>query len=396
MKRIAYAMEVFALLLAALPVRVLRTLGWRPRRVAIIGWWGSETVGDVAILGQLLQECRDAAPRIPLSLVSFNTEITGRTLRELGGPAVALVPVGVVSAWAIAASRCLVIGGGPLMESPSMFAWAWSARLARLAGAKVLCYANGIGPVRSARAACAVTSLVRSATHIVLRDDASRAWLEAHDPTLRPTISFDPAFHFVRNRAGRLVPQRRRQLALALRAPPPAYLGDLDAGRATNAFIECVAASLNALMRNHDVTLVGIVMHDGTGDSNDHALYVELRRHLEKPELLAVRGGHHTVEDAISDLSESAGALTVRFHAMILALATGTPFVAVDYARPHGKISAAAAAVGRDRDVISWDDLRSDDLAIRLETLLRAVPAEVPDLEQERLRRVRVLGEALC
>lgn len=395
MKGVAYAVEICVLAVLAPVARTLRLLGWRFSGVAILGWWGSETVGDVAILGQLLDECRQVAPNARLTVISFDTAITRRTLAALEAPDVALAAVGVRSGWAMATSQRVIVGGGPLMESPSMVVWAWSARLARIAGAGILCYANGIGPVRTERTARAIVALTRASTHVVLRDDASRAWLAERDAAVHAIVAFDPAFDFVRGRVGALGPKRRMQLALALRTPPPSYLGDLDAGSATDAFLDLIAESLNALARTHAVPLVGVVMHDGTGHSDDHAMYARLRARLVHPELLTVRPGHHTLDDAIRDIGESRAALTVRFHAMILALASGTPFIAVDYARPEGKVSRAAAMVGHEGDVVTWDALRSAGLTSRLQSLIDGEPAAVPNLEAARQRRVDVLREAL-
>lgn len=395
MKRVAYAIEICLLAVLAPIARTLRLLGGRFRGVAIMGWWGSETVGDVAILGQLLDECREVVPDAPLTVISFDTAITRRTLADLKASQVELAAVGIRSAWAMASSRCVIVGGGPLMESPSMPVWAWSARLARIAGARTLCYANGIGPVRTERTARAITAMARASMRLVLRDEASRAWLAARDPTVHAVVAFDPAFDFVRSRMGAAAPKRRMQLALALRTPPPSYLGEIDSGHATEAFLDIVAEALNTLARTHAVPLIGVVMHDGEGDSDDHAVYARLRPRLARPELLTVQAGRHTLDDAIRTIAQSRAAFTVRFHGMILALATGTPFIAVDYARPEGKVSGATAMVGREENVVLWDALRSQELAHRLQTLLDGNPAAVPDLESARQRRLGALRETL-
>jgi polysaccharide pyruvyl transferase WcaK-like protein len=394
-KKLAYAIEFLSLLLLTPFAGLLQLLGRNRRGVAILGWWGSETVGDVAILGQLLGECREIAPDAPLTVVSFDTAITTRTLAELKVSDVTLIPVGIRSGWGIATSRCVIIGGGPLMESPSMVVWAWNARLARIAGARAICYANGIGPVRTERRARAITALARASTYMVLRDEASREWLVTRDSTVPVTVSFDPAFDYVRSRIGGARSDRRKQLALALRMPPPSYLGDVHAGRATEVFLDIVAESLNAVTRTYALPLVGVVMHDGTGDSDDHAVYARLREKLARPDLLKVAAGRQTVEEVVREIAESSAALTVRFHAMIFAMAVGTPFVAVDYARPEGKVSNAAAMVGRERDVITWDALRSEELTSRLQAALKSGTVPVPDLEAARRRRVDALRQAL-
>jgi hypothetical protein len=81
---------------------------------------------------------------------------------------------------------------------------------------------------------------------------------------------------------------------------------------------------------------------------------------------------------------------------MILALATDTPFVAIDYARPSGKVSAAAAVAGRSASVVRWDEVGADDLTRRLSEMLDSTdPARPVNVDQARRARVAVLREAV-
>lgn len=394
MKAFDHLLELLAGVVLLPVVWLLRLFSWRPDRVLIVGWWGSETVGDVAILGQLLIECDEVAPGARVALVSFDHTVSRETLRDLQRTDVELVGVGPGSAWAALTSRALVHGGGPLMESPSMRPWALRARLARAAGAPVVIYACGIGPVRSAARRRQVTRLLRAATHVVLRDQTSLEWDPALAREKGAVLSFDPAFDFAR---GLRVPHRARQpdqLALALRAPPAAYLGDLDPREGTERFLDTVAAALNTLGDERHLTLVGLVMHTGFADSDDHEMYARLRAKLRHPERLQVASGRHRVTHVVTALETSAAALTVRFHALIFALATQTPVVAIDYARPQGKASAAAAQVGRTEDVVTWDALDAAGLAERLRSAMGAVRQPV-DLHAARDARLRVLRDAL-
>lgn len=368
MKGLRHALELLFAVMLLPAALLLRLVGWHPRGITIVGWWGSETVGDVAILGQLLEECREIAPELSVTIVSFDATHTRATLTELGRDDVVLVSTGPASAWAIIGCRTQIVGGGPLMESPSMPLWAWRGRLARAAGARVLLYANGIGPIRTPRAERAIARLLRTATHIVVRDSTSRQWCEERAGRVDVVQSFDPAYDYVRGQRS-IGRTRRAQLALALRAAPAAYLGAADSALATANFLDAIAAALNAVTSAHDIQIVGIVMHTGFADSDDAMLYEQLRARLREPARLIVPASQR-VQDVIRILEESQAALTVRFHAMIFSLATDTPFVAIDYARPAGKVSAAAADVGREGDVIPWDAVSGDGLAAQLHALL--------------------------
>lgn len=396
MKRVAHLAELLAAALLFPVARLCRWLGWKPGRIVIVGWWGSETAGDVAILGQLLVECAKVAPGAGITLVSFDRDVSRASLAELGREDVVLLAVGASSGWAAVACRALVYGGGPLMESPSTLPWAIRARLARWAGARVMIYACGIGPVRTARATHAVRALIRSATHVVLRDQRSYEWDAALSREKHALVSFDPAFDLVRSLRSPRAVRRPERLALALRLPTAGYLDGLDQRRAGDAFLDLVAISLNALARERTLELVGCTMHTGFADSDDEAVYEQLRARLDAPARLVVAPGRQTVAEIVRAMESSQAAFTVRFHGMILALGTDTPFVAVDYARPSGKVSAAAALAGRSASVVAWDDLDAADLTRRLGHALRgAVPQLPANFDDARRTRVKLLGEAL-
>src|SRR5687768_14325055 len=84
LKLLAHLLELAVAALAVPVARLQRLLGMTPTRITIVGWWGSETVGDEAILGQLLHECSEVRAGAPLSLVSFNVLVSRRTLLGLG------------------------------------------------------------------------------------------------------------------------------------------------------------------------------------------------------------------------------------------------------------------------------------------------------------------------
>lgn len=269
--------------------------------------------------------------------------------------------------------------------------WAWRHRLVRAAGGRVLLYANGIGPVRSAGGAETIVSILHNASHVVLRDSTSVAWSAVHAKRTDAVLSFDPAFDFVRTLHTPGL-TRRRQLALALRSPSVPYLDGVEEGLATEQFLEVLAAALNHISATTDLRFVGLVMHDG---SDDAAMYARLRRKLSDPARLHVPE-NQDVTAIVRLLESSQAALTVRFHAMIFALATDTPFVAIDYARPQGKVTAAAIDVRCGDAVLAWDTVTESALRMGLQRALDAGGASSRDVSAASSARRAVLGAALA
>lgn len=224
-----------------------------------------------------------------------------------------------------------------------------------------------------------------------MRDQKSVDWDPALSRSTRAAVSFDPAFDYARRLRSASARRERSQLALALRVPPATYLDGLDQDKGGARLVDVVARALNLLLAERPLMVVGCVMHTGFPESDDHAVYARIRERLDHPGRLSVTPGRHTVADVVHALETSQAALTVRFHGMILALAAETPFVAIDYARPSGKVSAAAALAGRSDSVVRWDALDARDLADRLqEALDRTAPA--PEVNLGGARDVRLRG----
>ena len=376
MKRVAHLLEIAAALTLLPAARFRRLRRGTPPAALVAGWWGSETIGDVAILGQLLVELRQVAPDATIAISSFRPSRTRETLRDLQMEDVIVLPVGVRSGWATVASRCLVFGGGPLMESPSMPVWALRAWAARLAGASVALYACGVGPIRRWRTRLAISSLLRAATHVVLRDEASRRAFEALAGGRDAAVAFDPAYDYVAALPGRRPSRDARQIALVLRAPTRAYLEGEGEEAAAERLLGVIGEALNRLQRERpDLHLIGLAMDTGHAESDDHQVYARLRAALDRPDRLSVAPGRHSLAHVALGLASSKAALTVRFHGMVFALATGTPFVAIDYSPPAGKVSATAECAGVKPRVVAWADLDGPAIA---EALLRAL--DEPDL----------------
>lgn len=395
MKRLWHAVELLAAALLTLPAAVLTRLGFRPPGVTIIGWWGSETVGDVAILGQLLDECTRVAKGRGLRIVSFAPAITRASLDELGRRDVKVVPVGLRSALTLLRSHAVIVGGGPLMESPSMRVWMWRLRLVRIVGAQVVLYGNGIGPVRSAAASKAIRGILDAATHIALRDRASLEWAAPQLRYREAVLCVDPAWSYARARRHAGSPRRQNVLALALRLPGKAYRAPDAEADADERFLATLAAVLNRLAQERELRFEGCVMHEGFADSDDRALYRRLRERLVHPDGLQVASGPHTVAHVIRTMETSAAALTVRFHGFVIAAATETPVVAVDYAAPLGKVSATAELLEQPQAVVRWDQVNEARLHEALRRALDSAPLPASAATLGESARAAMLESAL-
>lgn len=402
MSRFAFFSELVSSFLLLPLAWVWRRLAGRNRPVVVQGWLGSETVGDVAILGQVLREWSLMCPERRQVVVSFRPEISSRSLEELGLKQVAVVPAGLRGSWCQLVSEVLVFCGGPLMESKAMPLWAVRGALARWVGSKVVIHGCGIGPVRSQWVRRSIHSLLGSCREILLRDAES---LQEVPSGLQPMVGFDPAFDYVRRwKSPREEPTALGppRVALFLRYPPRSYL-NLAAQEweaSCQQFVRTMAATLDRLGGELKVEWIGLVMHGDFVESDDHEIYRAVREQMKSPERLTVKPGHHPLSYVLEELEASRAALAVRFHGMIFSLARGKPFVAIDYTVPRGKVSAAATECGALHRVIPWQDLDSELLLDRLRAACQegegssSTPSQLGDPERARLDQCSHLGDS--
>ncbi len=297
----------------------------RQPRVLLLGWYGTETVGDRAILAECCRLLQDAYGECRFQLASSRPAFSRRTLTQLELD----FPVVSPGLAAIRSADLVVVAGGPVMDDPEMLAWWLRLLAARWLGKPCVLLGVGTHPLRAMLPVA--RSLASLSSRVALREEGA----------LAGRVFVDPAFYG----AVPARPERREgfHLAVNLRPWPPAfYRGPHGAFRPTwERFLHEVLAALEELCRDgvvHRITL--FPMHDVPPD-DDRLLYPLCAglpaSFLQEP--LSPR--------ATAALLASADAfLGMRFHANLLAALAGTPGIGVDYDSSLGKITWFYKALG--------------------------------------------------
>ena len=146
-----------------------------PERILLCGWYGTETLGDKATLGGILDVVRKRWPGVAVDLASLEprSRMTVRQMPDLRIERV--LTLGEAFATVAAAQyRAVAIAGGPLMSSIP-----WCTHLleifaaAKQVGTKCLLAGCGIGPLYVEYRNAAIKHLLELADEVVLRDQGS-------------------------------------------------------------------------------------------------------------------------------------------------------------------------------------------------------------------------------
>lgn len=297
----------------------------RQPRVLLLGWYGTETVGDRAILAECCRLLQDAYGPCRFQLASSRPAFSRRTLEqlELDFPVVspALAEIG--------RADLVVVAGGPVMDDPEMLTWWLRLLAARWLGKPCVLLGVGAHPLKTMLALA--RSLAALSQRVALREEGALPGRVFVDPALYAPIPHRPergdGFH----------------LAVNLRPWPPAfYRGPHSAYRPTwERFLGEVLAALEDLCRRGVVQRLTLFpMHDVPPD-DDRLLYQSCAALSARfvPEPLTPR--------ATAELLAGADAfLGMRFHANVLAALAGTPGLGLDYDSSLGKITWFYGALG--------------------------------------------------
>ncbi len=152
--------------------------------ISIIGWYGTETLGDRAILDGIISITNKIDSRTTIRIGSLYPFYTNRTIYEererfeKSAPGIKLEVFNIKdnceSELAIDNSELVVVGGGPLMDNiDEIFLLLKNFKYAKSKGTPCVILGCGIGPLYNKTYIKAVKKLIFMADIVILRDELS-------------------------------------------------------------------------------------------------------------------------------------------------------------------------------------------------------------------------------
>ncbi|MEX2411859.1 MAG: polysaccharide pyruvyl transferase family protein, partial [Candidatus Paceibacterota bacterium] len=342
-----------------------------PNQVLICGWYGTETLGDKAILGGIVNKIKESDNNTIVHLASLEpyvSEMTTYQMKELGINKV----IGIKGANEKICSgsyESVIMGGGPLMSSVSEVTQILELFTnAKKVGAKNIIWGCGIGPLFDGHTNNKVIKqLLNLSDKIYVRDSASQELLSKELGINKPTnVSLDPAFEWIMNNKSSEVKRNSKQIILALRDwPIQEYASDLNEKKALKikkSFEQQVQGFVSTLLESDDeIKIIPFCMHKYATGGDDRFFYKRLFKDF--PEVLENLDMQHRTP--LSDLKlfqKSSFVLAMRYHSTVFSIATGTPFMSIDYTR-GGKITGLLQDMSLNDRLIDLDSFDGKMLA---------------------------------
>lgn len=321
-------------------------------KFVISGYFGFENIGDEAILAAMIEHLREAAPFPEIVVLSKNPTMTQK-LHNVA--AVNRTDILGISR-ELADADLFVSGGGSLLQdvtSPrSVPYYLGLAALAKAMRRPVFFYAQGIGPLNLKFSKFLVKTVGNRVDSITVRDDSSLVLLRGLGVT-RPeiTVVTDPAFGLKSHRGT----DDGRDLLKASKIPTPGgplVVVSVRPWLVAPGYVQAVASACDDLVKNHGAIVVYVPFHKRQ-DAPICQACIELMHERAYMLDCALSPGQ-----ALSVMEEADFVIGMRYHSLVFAVATATPFIALSYdPKVDGLLSIVGERPGLSRDGSDVDSL---------------------------------------
>lgn len=345
-------------------VAKLKTIGAGPRkaqpaggrpRVLIGGWYGTETLGDKAILAGVGKAIEDVLGPCDFTLASLYPYVSRMTVAQMPEFAGWTICTPEEAAAGVATQDLVVFGGGPMMAIHELAEMEAFFELAQSNGIPRLVAGCGVGPLGEEHLNAAIGRILKMADWCIYRDAKSRDAAKGLGvDTGNDFVAEDPAFTWLatqRPLIPRTPPAKGEQvLLLGLREfPYAAYARNMpveEAQAAGKRFEASVVEAITMLVRqNPGLVIRPLPMCTNHFGDDDRWFYRRLLRDadIRKERLdLSLLGRELPPVEYVQAFRGASAALTMRFHSVVFALGLDLPTVVIDYTLGRGKVRALA------------------------------------------------------
>ncbi len=305
--------------------------------VMISGYYGFHNSGDDSILSAIISNLRKKCPNIRITVLSKNPQETSKIH---GVDAVDRFNIYRILK-ALRKTKLLISGGGSLLQdvtsSASLYYYLAVMRLAKLCGAKVMLYANGIGPISKKRNIRYVKRVVSKTDLVTLREKNSRDELQGIiEKSIPVFVTADPVYA-LENEEGRLVDEAICKSGISGKAE--FFIIALREWKYSDKEIEAkVAEFADAVSQKHGIVPLVMPMQD-VFDKEISARIAE--KINSKCGLLACGLPPQTMLGVVKRAKFVVG---MRLHTLIYAVKNSVPAIALDY---DPKVDAVMESVGQ-------------------------------------------------
>lgn len=313
--------------------------------ITIIGWYGTETIGDRAILAGLINTFAKVYSEFSIRLGSLYPDFSKRVQIEdfdfhkeisLGK----LTDITVFDSMNktelkrnVSESDLVAVGGGPLMDLTEMHMLRYALRLAKKQGIKTALLGCGWGPLKQQEYIDCAVDLAWMADIVIFRDDISLQKCRELIPGSNAVASIDPAFFCAMFFKSKCALPSQQHISVNFR---DVALDQYDADSCSSE--KFLTRTLERLLDETDLPIHLVPMHSFVIGGDDRDILNRISLRLNSPRI-TVLNNPPSLPEVMDDYFNAALCIGMRFHAILLQTALNGKNYIIDYTNPSsGKI----------------------------------------------------------
>lgn len=318
-------------------------------KITIIGWYGTETIGDRAILAGLVSFLNKSYDDFEINLGSLYPFFSERTINEDYSFYKEMtqkdIKISIFNSAkdkelskAIAASDLIIMGGGPLMDLRTLFMVEFAFKKAKKLGKTTALLGCGVGPLFHKKYKKSVLQISLNSDIIILRDNKSKDNLqelfkEFHKDFDSDSIhtSFDPAVECALEYKKLYKRDEQEYIAVNLRAFPLEYIKE-NSSKNIDEKLKRFIKALAQKYPDKKIRLIPMHYFHAGGDDRVFLNSVALALNLENIE---VQNSNLTLKETIEIFQNAYLNVGMRFHSIVLqTISSGKNYI-LDYTEPN-------------------------------------------------------------
>lgn len=323
-------------------------------KITVIGWYGTETIGDRAILAGLFSFIKKAYGDCEIEIGSLYPFYSQRMINEdyafweqIVG---ANLKINLFNSkrpkelkTAIKQSDLLIMGGGPLMHIDELFMVNYAFKKAKKLKVKTALLGCGVGPLFPLKSRKTVLKIAQNSDLIILRDKKSKDNLLGINKEFKGKLngdeiftSLDPAVECALLFQSYKKPEKENYIAINLREFPFDYSKKELAEEVNNNLLKYIKDLANKFPNENFRLIPMHYFHIG----NDDRLFLnDIKLELSNSNI-KVQDAIISLEETMKVFSNAKLCIGMRFHSVVLqTIVNGNNYI-LDYTEPKiGKIS---------------------------------------------------------
>lgn len=338
--------------------------------VLITGWYGTETAGDKAILGEILHFIKEYTNCCDIQLTTLNKIVSEQTKKELKDMKdVEIIDINNASdSSRIKDIDAVIVGGGPLGDWDELnYIWEIFKEANKQNKEKIL-FGCGLGPIYKENTKKLIEGILKITDRGFFRDEESYNYGQNLIGNLKQfETACDPALGFLKRwkETNNVTSSSNNSLNIAglLRANTTEYVKNIDSSqlKELNSINARKIAHLSEEICESFSTKINLLpMHSLWVGGDDRLFNREIANNFQRPEFVNVERRYLDLDTLLKSLNSNDFCLPMRYHGHLFCCALGIPFLSIDYSGKKGKVGNFIRRINLESNSIGWNDINEN------------------------------------